>query len=202
MLKSEDRKNMEQLFKEADSIISNTQDEKLKTLWNEIVRWKNDGSSEEHFYHEFVRIMMAMSLLNFTERLPFDSSRKSLLNMIAHTVNHVNDELSDKVFPVELLSLVLDDLDVKNTAIVYTNYEGIISYVYSQNIVLPVNLKGMNVKELFLDQEVFTHMQLFDLKDYVVTNVKYISGNVRVKAKSTHFKYAEGIAYVIKLDEK
>lgn len=195
-----EKESMEKLFKEADAIINRSSDEDLKSIWNQIVRWKNNGSDEERYYNEFIRVTMAMSLLNFRERMPYQTNGKTLLNLISHTINHVSEELQGKVFPMELLTNVFQELDLSDVVIILTDYEGIISYCYPGFMKLPINLNGACIESLFKDKRAYDELRLYQPKQGIETKLKYFDGcKVNVKAISTHFKYSEGIAYLIQL---
>ncbi|HEX8546771.1 MAG TPA: hypothetical protein VF691_07390 [Cytophagaceae bacterium] len=200
LMQAPEIESMERLFKEADSIINSCTDEDLKNIWNRIIKWRNDGSNEEKYYNEFIKVTMAMSLLNFKERMPYLNNGKTLLNLISHTINHVAEELQGKVFPMELLTCVFQEMDLTDLVIILTDYEGMISYCYPGFVKLPMNLTGVKIESLFKDKKVFQDLKLYQPKDGVLTQLKYFDGKpVNVKAISTHFKYAEGIAYLIKI---
>ena len=203
-INTQDRIAIDSLLNEANNIINSSHDlngdrEKLSSILNQIVHWKDDGRKEEDFFYKFQDMITAMSLLNFSKRLPINKSFKNFQNMLAISLNHLNEELEEKVFSSVLLRAILEEFDLKDIMIVVTNYDGTIKLFYSG--VKDLSFKGYEGKkldELFESMEPIQYLNNFEPEESKGAVLKF-GQKVKVKIRSTPYKLSEGIAYIIQI---
>lgn len=205
-IKTKEKTAVDKLLEEAHAILNSSGDlnsnrEKLSSILDRIVSWKDDGDRDEQYFHRFERMMSSMSMLDFSKRLPINSTNKSLQNLISHSLNMVNEELEEKVFSKALLDEIMKELDLKEKILIVTNYDGIVKVVYSGIQGFPTKgYEGQKLDAFFEDMEKIKHIQLFEPKESIETILKAgYSGTVKVKIRSTPYKLSEGIAYIIQI---
>lgn len=203
-IKTSNQTTVDKLLEEAHSILNSSNDlnsnrEKLTSILDKIVSWKDDGNRDEQYFHRFERMMSSMSMLDFSKRLPISSTNKSLQNLISHSLNMVNEELEEKVFSKALLDEIMKELDLKDKILIVTNYEGIIKVIYTGLKEFPTKgYEGQKLDVFFEDMDKIKQIQLFEPKESIETILKTgYSGTVKVKIRSTPYKLSEGIAYII-----
>ena len=198
----------EKLLGEAKEILRcedlNSQRERLVSIFDRIVQWREEESKDSRFFDQFQEMMMAMMSLNFSKKLPINTNQKSLQNLISYSLNMVNQELQDKTFSKVLFFTILKELDLKDKIIIITDYQGIIQFVFTGIVELPSIPNGFEGKKL---NDFFDNMKkIDDLSLYEPiegTKVNFIFGEnkrpVNVKLRSTPFKISEGLAYIVEL---
>lgn len=200
---------MDRLLQEAHAILNSSKDlnsdrEKLTNILETIVAWKADGSSDDIYFNHFQEMMVSMSSLNFSKRLPINSNQKSLQNLISYSLNMVNQELAEKAFPKALLFPIFKELELKQNLIIVTNYEGIIQFLFSSIDQFPTSgFEGKKVEEFFTDLDQINYLQLYEPIESITNQLQFgnYTSPVKVKIRSTPFKLAEGFAYIVKANE-
>lgn len=137
---------LDNLLKEAYQILNNSTDlnkdrEKLTSILNNLVYWTNEQNHLEDYFNEFQRIICSMASLDFSSKLPLNPSLKTFQNLISVSLNTLNEELEDKVFPKELVRLTIDKLELKNTIIIQADKEGYIKFFHTDRIDLYPNIE-------------------------------------------------------------
>ncbi len=198
------------LLKEAYQILNNSTDlnedrEKLTNILNSLVYWTNEQNHSEGYFNEFQRTICLMASLDFSGRLSLNPSLKTFQNLISISLNTLNEELEDKVFPKELVRLTIDKLGLKNTVIIHTNRDGYIKLFHTDRT------------DLYPDAELFDNLQIGDFvehmdevdKKILTTGIDQIF-KVRLKsgykddailkvATNQFYKISEGTVYIIQL---
>ena len=200
---------MDRLLEEAHSILHTSKDlnnyrEKLTNIMETIVSWKEDGSSDEVYFNHFQEMMVSMSALNFSKRLPISNTQKSLQNLISYSLNMVNQELQEKAFAKALLVSIFKEINLSNTLIIATNYDGIVQFLFSSIPEFPTSgFEGMKVEDFFTDLKKINHIQLYEPIESITNQLKFgnYTSPVKVKIRSTPFKVSEGYAYIVKTIE-
>jgi hypothetical protein len=198
------------LLKEAYQILNNSTDlnedrEKLTNILNSLVYWTNEQNHSEDYYNEFQRTICLMASLDFSGRLPLNPALKTFQNLISVSLNTLNEELEDKVFPKDLVRLTIDKLGLKNTILIHTNRDGYIKLFHTDRT------------DLYPDSESFENLQINAFVEHMdeVEKKMLIAGNdqiFKVKLKSgfnddailkvasnQFYKISEGSVYIIQL---
>lgn len=101
---------------------------KLASIFNQIASWTGNHNPEEQYYEDFQNTILAMTQLNFTQRLALTSNIKSIQNFFSVAINTLNEKLQDKVVSNSLLSNLLDTLSIKDTLVIGTDKNGVINF--------------------------------------------------------------------------
>jgi hypothetical protein len=197
---------IDRLYAEAIAILDNSNDlnaerEKLKSFWDKVAKWKDDNSKDEIFFEQLQKMLVAMAGLDFSKRLQISSIQKSFQNLMAYSMNHLNEELEEKVFPLYLLSEIMKEIALTDTIIVSTDYDGNIKHIFTSVKGFPTQgYQGKPLSILFEDMKVIEDLQLLGPRNAVRAKLKFgYHGDVTVKIRSTMFKISEGLAYIINI---
>ncbi|GAL83135.1 hypothetical protein MYP_361 [Sporocytophaga myxococcoides] len=201
---------LDNLLKEAYQILNHSTDlnedrEKLTNILNNLVYWTNEQNHLENYFNEFQRMICLMASLDFSGRLSLNPSLKTFQNLISVSLNTLNEELEDKVFPKALVRLTIDKLGLKNTVIIQTNKDGYIKLFHTDRT------------DLYPDAELFDNLQISAfIEDMEEVEKKIFSAGTdqifKVKLKSGYkddailkiatnqfYNISEGTVYIIQL---
>jgi hypothetical protein len=212
---TEDNNHMKALLDEVNKILKgsgdlNKEKEKLGNILDEIMYWEGKENSQyEEYYKQFSEMTEAMCNLDFTTRLSLGTP-KSFVNFVAFALNMVNEELKEKVLPVNMFQCLLEAMDLKKDSILLiTDAGGIIRFLHT-GIDKPYFKKealvGQSIAVLF-KEDIDTIDQLIKKEGTAKSldvNMAYGSiGSVKLRiALPTVLENFEGIAYVITIPKK
>jgi hypothetical protein len=168
---------LDNLLKEAYQILNHSTDlnedrEKLTNILNNLVYWTNDQTQLEGYFNEFQRVICAMASLDFTGRLSLTPSLKTFQNLISVSLNTLNEELEEKVFPKALVSLMTEQLELKNTIIIQANKNSLIKFFYTDR------------NDLYPNAELFENLPI----DAFIENLEDVEERLRIEGNKHAFK--------------
>lgn len=106
--------------------------DKLERKLNKSINlaWKNNSEFEE-YYTNFYEVMRSMYKLDFSKRL-YESDRKdSFVNVIAKSINTLNDELASQFISENTVLSLLKMMGVNDKIILFSNDKETITHVFS-----------------------------------------------------------------------
>jgi hypothetical protein len=168
-------KNLADLLTDVKTIIGNSNDlNHEKDNLNEMLTKVNFLIGRyDQLYAPFIELFESMAQLDFTKRVPPEANNE-FFEFMATGINMVNEELEGVVIHKDVLSSVLEGLDIQGGTVIITDHKGFISYVKSNAPDLhnfnESTLKGQRVPVVFksfdaIDEKI---KQLNSIKDYDV----------------------------------
>jgi hypothetical protein len=200
------------LLDEANQILKDEMDlrnkkEKLGSLLEEVMQWNNEENKIGDFYNQFSEMISCMQNLDFSKKLT-PGKPKSIQNLLALGLNMLNEDLQEKVFPLQMVHAIIEAIDLKNTLVLVTDNRGTITFIHT-DIIKPhfsnEALQGQNISVIFhnfnaIDYRIKKEGILKSLK----VNMHYDkTGEVTLRvAMPGLINNFNGIAYVITLPDK
>jgi hypothetical protein len=211
---SKEEHQMEALLKQASEILKgtsdlNTQKEKLENLFEEIMYWKKEENNKyEEQYNQFFKMLEAMCKLDFSKRISVDTI-KTFPNFIAVGLNMVNEELEESVLPKKMIRALIEAMDLKNTILVITDPNGLITFLHSdidEPYFSEEALLGQGINVFFQEdfQSIDSRLKKEGTLKSMQVNMTYNAvGPVTLRsALPTMVNSFEGLAYVITIPNK
>ena len=122
---------------------------KLGQVFNQIASWSGNHNPEEQYYEDFQNTILAMTQLDFTQRLALTSNIKSIQNFFSVAINTLNEKLQDKAISNNLLSNLLATFDIKRTILIGTDKDDVVIFFQTSEKTIP-NIKGQKI-DIFFD---------------------------------------------------
>jgi len=201
---------LDNLLKEAYQILNNSTDlnedrEKLTSILNNLVYWTNEQNHLEDYFNEFQRVICLMASLDFSGRLSLNPSLKTFQNLISVSLNTLNEELEDKVFPKDLVRRTIDKLGLKNTIIIQADKNGYIKLFHTDRIDLYPNTETFDnlLISAFVKNMDEVEKKILAMGTDQIFKVKLKSGYeddaILKVARNQFYKISEGTVYIIQL---
>lgn len=125
-------KNLTDLLTEVKSIIGSSKDlnSEKENLSQMLSKVHFLIGQHDQLYAPFIELFESMAQLDFTKRLPTEANNE-FFEFITTGINMVNEELEGVVIHKDVLSSVLEGLDIEGATVIITDHKGFISYVRS-----------------------------------------------------------------------
>ena len=200
---------VDNLLNEAYEILSKSENlnndrEKLTQIFKQLAIWKGDGSEGEQYFEAYQRVILAMAVLDFTQKLPISDEVKSIQNLFSYTLNTLNEELEDKVFPKALVYGMLKELELKDTVVIGTDINNRIKFFHTdRESLFPAfeSFCNQNINIFFEDIEsINNRIRKEIIEKGIEVKMKFgYSGNVTLKiVNPSYLKASEGSLYIVK----
>jgi hypothetical protein len=202
---------MDNLLQEAYRILNNSENlngdrEKLTGILNQMARWNEDHNCEDQqYFDKFTDVVLSMTKLDFSKRLPVYDDQKSVQNFFSITINSLNEELEEQIYSRVLIKKLLQSLPLQQTIVIGTNAAGYVNFLHSENTSLlpPFEaLKEQHVKVFFDDMNVIQELiqQQGLEKEITVNMVLGYTGPVNLRIiTASWFHNTEGHFYIVTL---